>query len=559
MAEDLQFIFKESFWFVSAFLNTAEVEEENLSSMIQTLIINKLGNLKDKDIYRKKLKDEIFELAANINISCKWVPLFENFPYKDENSEREYNELGFFQFDVEYFRDNEAKKEKMRPILLQQIPHIVLKTLKEFSEKSGNEAIFLDLESPLYIFATSNKSIPPDISWDVDNIKKYKKVIAYWTVIYSGQWDDYSDALFDRRIRDNLSNRLSEMHFLYRNSAFIYMAEQNYIEFFKHYMIPNVLDPTPRMRAVLFALRSINESLDTLFLKIRSGSPISLEMIEDKMKNLGLLRGLIQTRLSAIYNELDYNRREHFTAVLKHLIKEFELNDIVSRVNEKFKIIEGALQELYLQKNKENQERTEKGLSLLNFLFGAGVLADLAAVILIALSLEASGLPSIMLHSLIAIFIVGILVITVGYYIFLRFKIKEKKVVKAVDAIIEDNDGNIILIKRKYPPFRGYYALPGGIVEKDETLKKALIREVKEETNLDVQIIKKIGYYDEKERDPRGTIHSTAYKCKIIGDPSKMKGRDDATEIIAIPKEKLKEINLAFDHKKMFIDADLIK
>ena len=168
-------------------------------------------------------------------------------------------------------------------------------------------------------------------------------------------------------------------------------------------------------------------------------------------------------------------------------------------------------------------------------------------------------MPSILLHSLIALFIIGILVITLGYYIFLRYKIKEKEVGKAVDAIIEDNEGNIVLIKRKYPPFKDFYALPGGLVEKGEKLKYTLIREVKEETNLDVQIIKKIGYYDEEGRDPRGPIHSTVYKCRIKGKVSDMKSRDDAIDVILVPKGKLKEIDLAFDHKKMLIDADIIE
>ncbi|MFW9942822.1 MAG: NUDIX domain-containing protein [Candidatus Thorarchaeota archaeon] len=559
MAESLQFIYKEEFWFISAFLNTSKVDTEQLSMLLQNLIHDKLSNLTDDDIYRKELKDDLMDMAKNITLTCKWVPYVENFPYTDENSERKYNVLGFFKFDIEYYKNNPSKKEKITPILVQQIPYIVLNVLKEFSKKPGNEGVFFDLESPIYIFTISNKTNPPNISWRQENIDKYKKVISYWTVIYSGQWPDYSEKLFDRRIRDNLSNRLSELHFIYRNSGFIYMAEQNYENFFESYMKQYVLDPTPKMRAVLFALRSINQSLDSLFLKTRSGSFVNIEIVEDKIKNLGLLRGLIQTNLSIIYNELDYNRREHYTNVLKHLITEFELKDLVNRVNDKFKIIEAALQELYLQKSKENQERTEKGLSLLNLLFGAGILADLAGVILIALSLEESDWPSILLHSLIALFIVGILVITLGYYIFLRYKIKEKEIGKAVDAIIEDNEGNLVLIKRKYPPFKDFYALPGGLVEKGENLKHALIREVEEETNLDIQIIKKIGYYDEEGRDPRGPIHSTVYKCRLKGNVSDMKSRDDAIDVMLVPKEKLKEIDLAFDHKKMLMDADIIE
>jgi len=559
MAEELQFIYKEEFWFISAFLNATIVDSQQLATQIQNLISTKLSILKDKYIYRKELKNEIIELAKEITFTCKWVPYVENFPYTDENSEKLYSSLGYFQFDVEYFKNNPSKKEKIKPILIQQIPNIVLNILKKFSKKPENEGVFFDLESPIYIFAISDKTKPGNISWTESNIEKYKKIIAYWTVIYSGQWPDYSEDLFNRRIRNNLSNRLSELHFIYRNSGFVYMAEKNYEEFFVRYMKQNVLDPTPKMRAVVFALRSINESLDLLFLKTRGGVFVNLETIESKIKNLGLLRGLIQTRLSIIYNELDYNRREHYTSVLKHLINEFELKDLVERVNDKFKLINDALQEIYMQKNKENQERTEKGLSLLNLLFGAGILADLAGVILIAFSLSESDLSAIMLYGITAFLIISILVLTVGYYIFLRMKIKSTEIGEAVDGIILDDKDHIVLIKRKYPPFRDFYALPGGFVLKGEKPTQALLRETKEETNLDVQIIKKIGYYDEKGRDPRGEIHSTAFKCNVKGDFSKMKSGDDSRDVELVPIEKLKKITLAFDHRKMLKDAEILK
>ena len=138
-------------------------------------------------------------------------------------------------------------------------------------------------------------------------------------------------------------------------------------------------------------------------------------------------------------------------------------------------------------------------------------------------------------------------------------KLKSSEIGEAVDAIILDDKQNIVLIKRKYPPFRDFYALPGGLVTKGEKTTQALLRETKEETNLDVQIIKKIGYYDEKGRDPRGEIHSTAFKCKVISDISKMKSGDDSRDVELVPIEKLKKITLAFDHRKMLEDAEIFK
>ena len=557
MAEELQFIYKEEYWYISAFLNTVLVDSAAKSAEIESLIKEEFKKLKPEDIFRQDLKDEIIGMVNNISLKCKWIPFLKSFPYKDENSEREFNTLGYFQFDVEYYKNDQTKKEALNPLLIQQVPYIVLNILKEFSKNPENKSIYFDTESPIYVFATSNKTNPAKIQWTKENIEKYKKTIAYWTVIYSGQWPDYSDTLYDRRIKDNLSNRRSELHFIYRNSGFIYMAEENYERFFESYMKQFVLEPTPKMRAVLFVLRSINESLDLLFLKTYSGTFTDMKTIEDKIKNLRFLRGLVQTQLSIIYNELDYNRRQHYTSVLKHLIKQFDLNDVVNRVNEKFNLIYGAMQELYLKKSEEDAQRTEKRLTLLNLLFGAGILADLAGVIMIAFSLQESDLPAVFLHIFIFTIITGILTLTVGYYLYSKFKIMKTEVGKTVDAVIEDGRGNVVLIKRKYPPFKDFHALPGGFIEKGETPKQAVKREIKEETNLNIKIIKKIGVFDKEGRDPRGKVISTAYKCRIIGDISQMESGTDSAGVELIPKEKIATLDLAFDHRDILKEAGI--
>ncbi|MCJ7648248.1 MAG: NUDIX hydrolase [Candidatus Lokiarchaeota archaeon] len=558
MTENLQFILKQVFYYVSAFINSKKVDGNQISVEIENAVKQKLNNLSDKDIFRKDLKDRIIEIAKNTTIDCLWVPYIEHFPYQDENSDRDFNTLGYFEFNVDHYKDKPSEKEKLTPMLLQQIPYLVLGVLAELSKKEEYKVIYLDLESPLYMFATSNGCKPANIQWTSENIEKYKKEISYWTVIYSGQWEDYSDDLYDRRVQSNLSNRLSELHFIHRNSGFIYMAEENYENFFESYMIKYVIEPTPKMRAVQFSLRSINESLDLLFLKTQTGVFENLDYIEEKIKNLRLLRGLIQTRLSVIYNELDYNRREHYTTVLKYLLNEFDIKGIAERINEKFETIYEAIQDLYQKQNEQNQKRTEKGLNLLNLLFGAGILADLAGVIMLAFTLQEGDLPTVLLNSIIGSIITVILSVTVIYYIYTRIMMNKTNIQKAVDAIIDDNQGNIILIKRKYPPYKDYYALPGGAVEKGETLKQAVIREIKEETNLDIEIDDKVGVYDKPGRDPRGDVHSTVYKCKIIGGKDTIKSGDDSKDVIIISLKELENIKLAFDHKEMLKDAGYI-
>ena len=96
MQEDLQFIYKEEFWYISSFLNSSQTDGHRKSEEIENLIKSKLETLTEDEIYRKELKNEILEMVKNVSINCKWISYLDNFPYKDENSDQEYNTLGFF-------------------------------------------------------------------------------------------------------------------------------------------------------------------------------------------------------------------------------------------------------------------------------------------------------------------------------------------------------------------------------------------------------------------------------------------------------------------------------
>ena len=85
-----------------------------------------------------------------------------------------------------------------------------------------------------------------------------------------------------------------------------------------------------------------------------------------------------------------------------------------------------------------------------------------------------------------------------------------------VDAIIIYDD-RLVLIRRKNEPFRGMQALPGGFVEKDETVEQAVARETKEETGLDTVIVRLIGVYSDPGRDPRGPTVSICYRLAVTG------------------------------------------
>jgi 8-oxo-dGTP diphosphatase len=65
---------------------------------------------------------------------------------------------------------------------------------------------------------------------------------------------------------------------------------------------------------------------------------------------------------------------------------------------------------------------------------------------------------------------------------------------KVGSAVLVERDGKFLLGKRNKKNYRGYWVIPGGGVRWGETIKEAGVREIKEETNLDIEIIKLIGH-----------------------------------------------------------------
>jgi 8-oxo-dGTP diphosphatase len=121
----------------------------------------------------------------------------------------------------------------------------------------------------------------------------------------------------------------------------------------------------------------------------------------------------------------------------------------------------------------------------------------------------------------------------------------------AVDGIVVVK-GKIALIRRKYPPFKGYYAIPGGFVNYNETVEDAVRREIKEELSVDTKITRLVGVYSDPKRDPRGHVISVAYELTIIG--GKLKAGDDAAKLKLIPIDQVYNLQLAFDHSKILQD-----
>jgi 8-oxo-dGTP diphosphatase len=119
--------------------------------------------------------------------------------------------------------------------------------------------------------------------------------------------------------------------------------------------------------------------------------------------------------------------------------------------------------------------------------------------------------------------------------------------VPTVDVIIEHDGGRVVLIRRKNPP-EGW-ALPGGFVDRGETLAAAARREAREETGLEVELLELFHCYSDPRRDPRQHTVSTVFIGRASGTPA---AGDDAGGLELFTLDALPA--LVFDHGTILDD-----
>ena len=124
----------------------------------------------------------------------------------------------------------------------------------------------------------------------------------------------------------------------------------------------------------------------------------------------------------------------------------------------------------------------------------------------------------------------------------------------SVDAVVfgyEAGTISILLVKRKYEPFKGKWAIPGGFVLNNESLEEAVQRELKEETGIHINYLEQLYTFGNPERDPRNRVVTVAYFGLIKPSTFKIVADTDAEEVQWFKITDLP--SLSFDH------ADILK
>ncbi len=115
---------------------------------------------------------------------------------------------------------------------------------------------------------------------------------------------------------------------------------------------------------------------------------------------------------------------------------------------------------------------------------------------------------------------------------------------------LDEDDLEVLLIRRGLQPFVNRWALPGGFVRMDETLEEAALRELEEETGLSKVFLEQLYTFGALDRDPRERIVTVAYYALVKLSDHKVKAATDACDAAWFSIHDLPE--LAFDHRQIF-------
>ncbi len=126
-----------------------------------------------------------------------------------------------------------------------------------------------------------------------------------------------------------------------------------------------------------------------------------------------------------------------------------------------------------------------------------------------------------------------------------------------VDVVIftlENRELHVLLVKRSRWPYAGYWAIPGGFVDMDETLEQAARRELEEETGVRDVYVEQLYTFGDPGRDPRMRVISVAYIALVRADAQRLRVSDESTDVRWFPISALPQ-PLAFDHDQVLAYA----
>jgi len=253
--------------------------------------------------------------------------------------------------------------------------------MKNFEDLNQQGRIMFDIDSPIYVVLSANKTDPKVEKWDTPTIQRYKKALGPYLGLYSGQWPDYTDELYNRRIEKNLSNRTSELHFYARNSAFVFIEGEGYEKYWKY--VEDVMDPPlVRARGVIFVMLKLQDLIQRFLQELQDLKMQDISIIEDKLAELEKTNRSLMQLIAVIRREDMINMRAHARALNDHLVNLFRIEEVLSHVTNALKYVHESVQLVYEEKNRDLQERQERLFLYLNIILGASIFFEAINIII---------------------------------------------------------------------------------------------------------------------------------------------------------------------------------
>ena len=274
----------------------------------------------------------------------------------------------------------EVKPQKLpspEPSKLAKVSQAIETLCKKYNSEEVNSIKF-DIENQPYAINIAVKvsglgeKESDEVMWTDDVISRYKKSIGKWIEFYSGHWPDYSEELYLSRIKNNLSNRLSELHFIRKNSSFIYMPHSGY-DAYMPYMNKFFIEQILYVRSLLLCYSLLNKEVDEVNRRFTDLKKRPIKEIEKEIEKVETLERSVQNLASHTFKERFQYRRYHSSRVLETCYNLFQIEAISPQVEEKINKLQAALvSERTVQQQKLAQQQ-RIWISILTVLLGSQV------------------------------------------------------------------------------------------------------------------------------------------------------------------------------------------
>ena len=290
---------------------------------------------------------------------------------------RTYSFLGYFEIRLQTI----PLERNTQPTDLLAISHGIENIVTDINTHF-TETIFLDTYDPPYVINIAENTITP-LHWSEENIKTYKMSLGKWIEFYSGQFMDYSPELYQARIGNNLSNRLSEVHFIRINSAFIYMLfdwwnnPQGGGEYMQTYFIHQIIS----FKALHFSFYVLNEEIDNTNNRLTRLDTVPLKILETEIASVEVLDRLVARLTDKLLKERIINRRSHSKKVLETCLTIFEIEILTRQTKEKVDRLKSQLIDARAIQQEKISSQQKTWLLLLNLIFGSQILFTIGGTI----------------------------------------------------------------------------------------------------------------------------------------------------------------------------------